>query len=85
MNLNPFKAAGVALDKAGKAGASYVDFRLISSQSESLSYGSGAPEDVAVSTEQGFGIRVLVNGAWGFCSSADLNESEIARIAEKSG
>src|SRR5207245_5995356 len=31
--------------------------------------------------ERGFGIRVLVDGAWGFASSSDLSATEADRVA----
>ena len=33
----------------------------------------------------GFGVRVLVNGSWGFASSRELTKDEIDRVAEKLG
>src|SRR5690606_22265183 len=31
----------------------------------------------------GFGVRVLVDGAWGFAASADVKRDEVARIARQ--
>lgn len=81
--IDPIKAAQTAINKASSAGASYADFRWVETNSESLAYSDGAPEEVSCNIDQGFGIRVIVNGAWGFCSSADINEEEIVRVALK--
>lgn len=81
--IDPSKAAKIALDKAKKLGATYADFRWVETRNESLSYSDGAPEEVSDSLDQGFGVRVIVNGAWGFCSSADINKDEIVRVTEK--
>ncbi len=77
------KAGQIAVEKAANAGATYVDIRLVTTESQSLSYSDGAPEDVSQSIDKGFGIRVIADGAWGFCSSADLTEKEITKTAIK--
>lgn len=81
--IDPKKAAAIAIDRAMKAGATYADFRLVETEAESLSYSDGAPEEVSRSSDRGFGVRVIANGAWGFCGSADINEDEIDRIARQ--
>ena len=30
----------------------------------------------------GFGVRVLVNGAWGFAASRDLSRDEVVAVGE---
>ncbi|MCP4583521.1 MAG: TldD/PmbA family protein [candidate division Zixibacteria bacterium] len=82
--MKDFKIAGVlAMEKAISAGATYADFRYVHTESEELSYSDGAPEDVSHSIDRGFGIRVIVDGAWGFCSSANTDVTEIDRIVRK--
>jgi TldD protein len=75
--------AAKALQKARDLGASYADFRLVESRSQGLGYSDGAPNKVEESSDRGFGIRVIANNAWGYCSSADLDEKEIVRVAQK--
>ena len=77
------KAAHLALEKASDAKATYADFRVVETESEQLSYADGAPDDASRSLDKGFGVRVIVDGAWGFYSSADINESEIIRGTQK--
>jgi TldD protein len=77
------KAGLLALDKASDAKASYADFRAVETESEQLSYSDGVPDDVSHSLDEGFGVRVIVDGAWGFCSSADINEAEVVRVTLK--
>ncbi|MCD6163335.1 MAG: TldD/PmbA family protein [candidate division Zixibacteria bacterium] len=79
---DPKKTGQLAIEKALKAGAAYADFRLVQTESESLSYANGAPE-VSHSIDQGFGIRVIADGAWGFCGSADINKQEISETAQR--
>jgi len=82
--MSDLKKAGLlALEQASDAKATYADFRAVETKSEQLSYSDGAPDDVSYSLDKGFGVRVIVDGAWGFCSSADINETEIARVTLK--
>lgn len=82
--MDDMKKAGlIALEKAVDAGASYADFRYTYTESESLSYYDGTPENVDESLDRGFGVRVIADGAWGFYGSADISENEIIRVTEK--
>jgi TldD protein len=77
------KLALEAIEKARHLGATYADFRFVETKSQSLGYADGAPDKVEESLDRGFGVRVIVDGAWGYCSSADLTEKEIIRITQK--
>jgi TldD protein len=81
--IDPLKAAEIAISRAVKAGATYIDYRSELIESESLSYADGIPDEVSHSIDNGFGVRLLFKGAWGFCSSADINESEIIRVTDR--
>ena len=70
-----------ALDAADRLGASYADIRVVERTSEQLTVKNGALEAATSSVNAGFGLRVLVNGAWGFSSSAQLEPAEADRIA----
>src|SRR6476619_2395288 len=58
-----------ALDTASARGASYADVRSVRRLEESISIKTGRVEGVASGESEGFGVRVLVDGAWGFASS----------------
>ena len=80
-----------AIDTAAALGATYADVRIVHRRDESLSVKSGRLEGVADSESEGFGVRVLVDGAWGFASShrleldeADLVAGRAVRIARAS-
>src|SRR5687768_10875321 len=73
---------GKAVDAATAAGADYADVRIIRSETESLSVNGPSVESLERSDSEGLGVRVLVNGAWGYASSASLGSSDAARIAE---
>ena len=66
---------------AKAAGASYADVRIVRRHEESIAIKTGRVEGVASNESEGFGIRVLVDGAWGFASSHILNGAEADRVA----
>ena len=70
-----------ALDTATALGAGYADVRVVRRQDESIAIKTGRVEGVASGESEGFGIRVLVDGAWGFASSHDLTATEADRVA----
>ena len=59
-----------ALDTATALGASYADVRVVRRLEESIAIKTGRVEGVASGESEGFGVRVLVDGAWGFASVA---------------
>ena len=70
-----------ALNQAQVAGASYVDVRTISQRSEVISVKNGKVEAFARASSEGFGVRVIAGGAWGFAASNQLTAAEADRIA----
>ena len=58
-----------ALDTASAQGAGYADVRVVRRLEESISIKTGRVEGVASGESEGFGVRVLVDGAWGFAAS----------------
>ncbi|HET7676771.1 MAG TPA: TldD/PmbA family protein [Candidatus Limnocylindrales bacterium] len=70
-----------ALDTAAQQGASYADVRIVRRAEEAIRVKSGRVEAVAVGESEGLGVRVLVDGAWGFASSSRLRPQEVDRVA----
>ena len=70
-----------ALDAAADGGASYADVRGAEIETDALSVRGPVVENLDRSISQGFGVRVLVDGAWGFASTAKLENGEAARVA----
>ena len=70
-----------ALDTAASLGAAYADCRIVRRLEESISIKSARLEGVASGESEGFGVRVLVDGAWGFASSHRLDFGEADRVA----
>ena len=70
-----------ALDTATSLGAGYADTRVVRRLDESIAIKTGRVEGVASNESEGFGVRVVVDGAWGFASSHVLSLEEADRIA----
>lgn len=70
-----------AVDAAMAAGADYADGRVVTDESESLTVRNQQMEGIERSRSEGIGIRVLVNGYWGFAATARLAPEEIDRTA----
>lgn len=74
--------ADAALAKATALGASFADFHIMQTDSESLFVREEMVQGVDASSSLGSSVRVLVNGAWGFAAGDDLSPEGIARLAE---
>jgi TldD protein len=70
-----------ALDTATALGATYADVRVVRRLEESITIKSSRVEGVAGGESEGFGVRVIVGGAWGFASSHHLSTAEADRVA----
>jgi TldD protein len=55
--------------------------RVVRRLEESIAIKSGRVEGVASGESEGFGVRVLVDGAWGFAASHILTTAEADRVA----
>src|SRR5690242_4084305 len=74
------EVADAAIAHAAKLGASYADVRINRYRRESIATREQQVQNVSRGTSYGFGLRVLVNGAWGFAAS-NLVEPAAARTA----
>lgn len=72
-----------ALDLAQSTGAQYADIRVVENRTENIQVKNGVVESANFSDNMGFGVRVLVDGAWGFSSSIYLTEEEIDRVTKQ--
>ena len=70
-----------ALEAARAAGASYADVRVGRNRSQSVSTREQQITGANESETFGFGVRVLVDGAWGFAASRELTRDEVVKIA----
>jgi TldD protein len=72
-----------ALQLAVSRGADYADIRLIPlSTSENISVKNGVVENLEYAESAGFGVRVLLDGVWGFASSFKIENKEMARVVD---
>lgn len=71
----------LAIDTAQQRGASYADVRVIYTQREELTIRNGALSELVLEEDQGFGVRVIVDGAWGYACSPRVARGEIERVA----
>lgn len=74
------EVAETALARATGLGASYADIRINRYRRESIATRERQVQNVARSTSYGLGLRVLVNGAWGFAAT-NVVEPGAARAA----
>jgi TldD protein len=65
----------VALDAATGAGAEYADARVVLKRNQLVATKNGRVERMTDSDSEGVGVRVLVNGAWGFACDSRLSEA----------
>jgi TldD protein len=70
-----------ALNVAQLRGASYADARIVRREDESIAVKNGIVEALGHGQDQGLGVRVVADGAWGFASSAVLTMAEAERVA----
>jgi TldD protein len=71
-----------ALDTARNQGASYADARVVHRREESLTVKTGRLAAASGETE-GIGVRVIVDGAWGFAATHRLTPSDIDMTAAR--
>ena len=70
-----------AVEAARKAGADYADARVGTDLTEDITVRNQEMEGIERSESTGLGVRVLVNGRWGFASTALLGEEDIEHAA----
>lgn len=68
------------LDTAAKLGAEYADVRFGETRDEHIEVRNGVVSSLSDGESAGFSVRALVNGAWGFASSADMSDAELDRV-----
>jgi len=62
---------------------SYADLRFVQTEEENIEVENGILSSYNVSTNQGVGIRVLADGAWGFAASNNLDKISLQETAAK--
>ncbi|MBA3578895.1 MAG: TldD/PmbA family protein [Gemmatimonadaceae bacterium] len=75
--------AMVGLDAARSAGAEYADVRISSRNDQGIFTREARVQGMQSSETFGFGVRALVNGAWGFAASSRLTRDDVATVARQ--
>src|SRR5438094_3667937 len=75
--------AEAALNAAQVKGASYADVRLDERVQQDVTVKNGQLAAVSDDASEGLGVRVLVDGAWGFAGSARLSTSEVQEVVDR--
>jgi TldD protein len=70
------------VDAADRAGAQFADVRAVDSTSTSLRRQDGKTDRLRQGTSLGVGIRVLLDGAWGFASTNRTGREDLKRCLE---
>ena len=61
-------------------GVAYGDVRVREDRHETIAVKNGRPEQVTADRSAGFGVRVLVDGAWGFFASHRLEREAVEAV-----
>ncbi len=72
-----------ALDTATAGGAAYADCRVVSRAVQVVVVKNGAVARIALSEDEGIGIRVIVDGCWGFAGVDRLDGRSIDETVER--
>src|SRR2546423_3609987 len=75
--------AEAALNAAQVKGAGYADVRLDEHVQQDIIVKNGQLAAVSDDASEGFGVRVLVDGAWGFAGSARLDRTEVEEVVDR--
>ena len=70
--------ADAALQAATEAGASYADIRFSWHRTQTVSTREARVTRVSDGGDEGFGVRVLVDGTWGFAAAPVATTDEVA-------
>jgi TldD protein len=70
-----------ALDEAASGGAEYADCRVVTRTVQHLIAKNGAIAAVELSEDEGLGVRVIADGAWGFASTDRLDSPSAEEAA----
>ncbi len=75
--------ASWALNTAALRGASYADARIVDERSRALATKNGKIGGASDAESLGLGVRVILDGAWGFAASDDLSRAAVEATAAR--
>jgi len=71
------------IDVAMAMGAQYADVRVINQRTEDIRVKNRVLEDISTGESLGWGVRVIVDGAWGFASSFRVEKDAIDGVVKQ--
>src|SRR5882724_378370 len=77
------KLAELAISRAKKLGATYADIRINRYRNESIFTREQQVQNVSRTQNFGFGVRVLIKGAWGFAASYLVTPESVRRMTDQ--
>lgn len=77
------QAGTAAVDVSSASGVAYADCRIVHLTTEEISVQDGSPEKLARSESIGLGVRVLVDGCWGFAAAAEVTPESAAALRDR--
>jgi TldD protein len=81
--MEPEELTELALEAAVAAGAGYADARWVREETEGLTVTDDRVDDLEAEDSSGLGVRVLVDGRWGFAASAVLDPARVRGLAAR--
>jgi TldD protein len=81
--MEPEELTGPALEAAVGAGAGYADVRWVREETEGLTVTDDRVDDLEAEDSSGLGVRVLVDGRWGFAASAVVDPGRARDLARR--
>lgn len=79
--IDPRQFCDRALERAKERGAEYADVRIMRHENEEILLRTGKVERLSRNSSYGFGVRVIVDGAWGFACSPNVTLEDAERVA----
>ncbi|HVF47425.1 MAG TPA: TldD/PmbA family protein [Pyrinomonadaceae bacterium] len=83
LGVNKDALADAALSAAKKLGAGYADIRINRYRQENVSTRERQVLNASSGQNFGFGVRVLINGTWGFAASPIVTAEEVVRVTNE--
>ena len=77
------EVAKLAVEAAVGAGAAFADARAGTDEGESLTVRNQQMEGIDRSTSTGVGVRVLVDGRWGFAATSRVDDASVIEAARQ--
>ncbi len=81
--IDKSKLADIAISRAKKLGATYADIRINRYRNESIFTREQQVQNVSRTQNFGFGVRVLIKGAWGFAASYLVTPESVRRMTDQ--